>query len=701
MQEHPGGNALDQNVPVPLVDADRIAIWGATEDAVDGLPELIARLISNSASIRRTVEGFRTGRGTRMGGYDGFTDVDSRSQEYLPTGPAVWELGTTDAPGSKAQRDYRDRTDDPGRVNKKTTAYVAVSSRRWDFDDWVADRNGEQEWLEVRAIDSSKLYHWVRQHPPVHAWLSERIGGMYTHGVVTPEEWWTEYSTRPPLRPEALTVGRNPECTELISRLESGRSDIIKVHATDAYEACAFVIATLIQLPEDRRDSLLFRTTIVEERDAWRGSFRAAIGQMILVPLFDDHHILPGALARDHIVVIPTTFDDPPDDDSIVLARPSRAQVLAAIEPVAPEDVAEGRLTNEVFSSISALRVDLDRRLQGDVPEWARLADARELVPVILAGEWDESREADRNTISELSERPYSDVINILVKWRLAPRAPVQKAGSVWMVNNRRLAWDWIHPICVELDLDRFRRVSAAVLTEPDPKFELPIDERWMAGGMGKVPSHSFRLRNGLASGLAMIASTNYEIDGHLSAEDWSCLAVRDVLESGDWLRWASIAPIASLLAEACPDEFLQAIERLFVSHPDAARMLFTDESDNFPSVDSPHVGILHALEVLGREPQYFSRVVVALATMVSIDPQGRLANRPLASLSALFLVGLPQTAATSTQRFNALDILRERDPEVAWKAMLAALPTAGRVVTPAPRPQWRHWPLPTDASDD
>jgi hypothetical protein len=216
---------------------------------------------------------------------------------------------------------------------------------------------------------------------------------------------------------------------------------------------------------------------------------------------------------------------------------------------------------------------------------------------------------------------------------------------------------------------------------------------------MGKNPQYSERLREGLADGLAMLGAmtVDHPIDGPMSGEDFACITVRDVLTHSDWKRWASLAPVLSLLAEACPDEFLSAIERDVQGDAPVLTGVFTDSGQALFGAGSPHSNLLFALEMLGRSPVYLSRVAVNLARLAQLDPGGVLVNRPQNSLIGLFRVGYPQTAAPLDQRLIVLDTLRERFPDIAWSAMVGALPVAGTIFTPSPPPRWRKWPLEAD----
>jgi hypothetical protein len=197
---------------MPLVNADRLADWGGSKDSENLFPELLLRIAWASSRRRLHVDGFRTGRGIQNGGYDGYTGSEAGT-DFLPSGPAGWELSTEANPRRKAQADYEARCTEPGAVNPADTTYVAVSRRRWtDRSDWEADRNNEGIWKEVRALDSTSIYQALLRAPFAHLWLSEHLQTK-PEGEVTAEEWWDVYRHvgLPPLEPHNVTDNRDNE----------------------------------------------------------------------------------------------------------------------------------------------------------------------------------------------------------------------------------------------------------------------------------------------------------------------------------------------------------------------------------------------------------------------------------------------------------------------------------------------------------
>jgi hypothetical protein len=74
---------------------------------------------------------------------------------------------------------------------------------------------------------------------------------------------------------------------------------------------------------------------------------------------------------------------------------------------------------------------------------------------------------------------------------------------------------------------------------------------------------------------------------------------------------------------------------------------------------------MLWALETLAWDPDFLHRAALILARLADIDPGGRLSNRPINSLRAIFLSWTPNTNAPLKQRLAVLDAIVRLTPEV------------------------------------
>ena len=202
----------------------------------------------------------------------------------------------------------------------------------------------------------------------------------------------------------------------------------------------------------------------------------------------------------------------------------------------------------------------------------------------------------------------------------------------------------------------------------------MPLEERWTAALHGKMLVHSTDLRTGLARTLALFGARGDDVrlDSGRTARLWAEVATGQLLFRANadttGQLWHSLQDVAPLLAESAPDVFLRALREACTGEEPTARSFFQDSKETSGlGISSPHTGFLWALEGLAWSPTYLALVVDVLALLSELDPGGRLSNRPMASLEAIFRPWLPETKADLETRMRILVGLSERHPEIAW----------------------------------
>ena len=224
-----------------------------------------------------------------------------------------------------------------------------------------------------------------------------------------------------------------------------------------------------------------------------------------------------------------------------------------------------------------------------------------ELLVAFLLGSWDDEREADCKILGKLAGRPYSECEAVLSPWAEQAEGPITRTGSIWSWVSRVDAARWLVGRLRQPLLGRFSGAVTTVLGEIDPKFDLPDDEQWAASIHGNVLVHSEALRCGLAEALAMLGSSEVDVIDRVAP-----IAVRTILDGvSDWRLWSSLDRLLPLLAEAAPDEFLDAVEGAFAD-PQVATEFLSDSGGVFGSCR--HAGLLWALECLVGRPESLTR---------------------------------------------------------------------------------------------
>ena len=322
-----------------------------------------------------------------------------------------------------------------------------------------------------------------------------------------------------------------------------------------------------------------------------------------------------------------------------------------------------------------------------------QLAHASELALSVLLGAWSETSDGDKKIVETFVDDLYSRWVKIMRETLSQPEAFLSHKENKWRIVNRTDAWQRLAPLIFDEQLDKLQEVAVKALQERDPQFDLPPEERFTASVHGKNLSHSSLLRQGLAESLAMLGSLPKTLISCTigKAERTAAIAVKDVFSNADWKLWASLNPLLPFLAEAAPDQFLDAVENALRSTICPFDTLFAQEGKGIFG-NNYLTGLFWALETLAWDEQFLTRVTVLLGELATRDPGGRWANRPANSLTTIFLPWFPQTKAPVQKRRIAIESLLAEAPDVGWKLLLTLLPNAVQTSSGTHKPTWRDF---------
>jgi transcriptional regulator with XRE-family HTH domain len=694
------GGAIRSRFPHAWVTASDLVQWSDRRDAQEELPRVVRRLILLTADGVHHLS-FRSGEGVQLSGWDGVVTA-SKGNAFVPEGDSVWELGTSANPAAKAQADYEKRSREAGENCAKTT-FVIVTSRRWPTKDaWLEAHRRQKLWKDLRVIDADDLEAWLETAPSVHLWLSGRIGA-FPDGAQDLASWWDAWThaTRPPIGAAFLLAGRD-DAAKAIQDWRSSPVHPIGIRSESRQESVAVAAAALQALPPGDAEDTINRAVVVEDTAAWR-RLVAAKTPLILIPIFDAGDLVASAVRGGHGVLVPLGEGDVEIGGIVSIPPINRAGGTKALVKSGETDENRAReLAGVARRSMLALRRRLAVATSLQKPEWARPAVARTLLPALFAGSWNETVPGDREILARLGMSTYENLKESLNAWTHFADPPLRRRESVWYLVSREDAWDLLGQYVKREDLARFENVAIDVLGVADPRFDLPNEQRWMSEVYGKRAVHSGLLRRGIAGILGMLGAKNEsgaQTAGSQSDRDRDSVhfsasrVVGEVLKkaNSDWRLWASLSDVLGDLAEAAPDAFLSALETGLRDATAPISELFSDKSDALFG-SSPHTGLLWALERLSWSPDYLGRVVDVLADLSRQDPGGRLANRPSATLHAIFRPWFPQTAASLDKRFRVLDSLASRNADLAWDILISTLPEFHSIGMHSAHPQWREW---------
>lgn len=702
-----------------IVQASDLERYADTRDSQAVIPELIYWLVKQSVS-NASVCRIPYGDGVNQPGWDGLVKTTEAFLEFVPDGESYWEIGTGSKPQEKASDDFKKRTGALPDNDRAKASFVFVTPRSagaggWNEPEqtkWLKCREGSG-WKSIRIIDGVKLADWLREFPAVGQWMAKKINlSGSLGGISTPSEHWEIILAQtapdePPLPPKLFTEGRANACNALQS-LFDGKSQKLLLFAESPLDVPDFVAAYIESLNPETARHYANRCIFINEEDAWRGVVEARKSHVLVanprlgLEAEGRADLQTIAIRKGHAVIIPLCGAWSGENLEIIKLRsPSQSRIEAVLKEVGYSDIRSQELARIGGNRISALR----RYLHGldTLPPYGTWENARLIAQAGLAGKWEGNSPEDRAALEMLLGKEYGEWIETLRPDMLRSDAPLIQRDEKWRFVARGEAWSALGNRITDDDLDRLQEVTCMVLGERDPKFDLPKEERFAASIRGKQMKYSLSLREGLAETLALVGSQPEALSSCSlgKAEATAVLTVRRLLAEASWDRWASLDSLLTLLAEAAPDEFLDAVESVLVDLEQAPfHEIFAQEGSGGVGGWNYMSGLLWALETLAWHPDFLTRVAVILSEIASIDPGGNWANRPCNSLVDIFLPWHVQTCASLEKRKAAVENVLYEQPEVGWKFLLSLLPHNHGSTSGCHRPTWRNY-IPRDWNDD
>ncbi len=662
---------------ITALDIDR---WAGTTGARAVLPVLIRRLAHESCML--SAADFPGYDEAQRPGWDGWTTAPT-GNAWIAARATGWELSASvDNPG-KPNRDWGSRITLPA-DERATITFSFVTARRWPGkDNWAIARRAEGAWADVRAYDAENLAQWLERAPATLLWFAGELGRSVEH-VRTLDRAWDDWSSacRPALSAMLFDDAVAAHAATFAAWRAEPPNRPFVVTADSVGEALAFVACAVSA--DDREWAL-----VIDGPQPWPAVLASAPAGLIVIADAGAEAVAAASADRQRLIFAQTHATVPLDAD-VTLAPLDRQRFEAALAAMGIAENARDRLTTEAGRSPTILRRRLAIAPALRAPEWVRdPVLQRRLMPILLAGAWQQGDEADEACVAELAGELIERVERDLATLLALPDPPVWAAGGYRGTVSRKDALFAIHAAITGQDLDRFFTVAELVLTLDDPRLDLPADQRWAAGMYGVQMEVSAPLREAVGEMLVLLA-----IEGdRLLAARLGPIATRvdrvvaAVLRGATPRQWLSQHHLR-WLAEASPDAFLDAVEADLRQDEPALLALMRPVASTFGTCDRTE--LLWALELLAWDPRRFPRVFAILARLSEVRIDDNWSNKPEASLQSLVRWWLPQTLASVDDRIAVVRRLAATRSPVAWRLLLAPFTDHG-LVTENARPRWRE----------
>ncbi|MQA67265.1 MAG: HigA family addiction module antidote protein [Alphaproteobacteria bacterium] len=693
-ERHSGEKEIAVRAFVPnflTIRARQIEDWAESQiDARTHLPVFLRKLVHSTGNDLRQVD-FPGYDNAQRKGSDGFVEAGAATP-WVPEGNSYWEFGTDQKPGAKAESDYAARLTSIDPAERANNTFVFVTPRNWPGKTaWEKRKNEAGDWKAVRAFDASDLEQWLEQSVPAQIWLAEQLT-LPVSGYQTLEQAWRRWAnaSKPHLTPEmfAPSIAAYRDAFKVWLNKPSDRPFVIAADSRD--EALAF-LACLFEDEELRQFKDL--AAVFTSPATLRTLIASSVPFIPIVHSEDAERELVDAHGRLHCIVFrPRNAVDMEADIALDLLDYDSFQKTLTAMGIEEGDV--DRLARESGRSPTILRRRLSQNAAIRTPAWAGDDHtAKILVPMALIGAWHAEAEADREIVSYVADRKYETIEDDIARLLRCDDSPVWSAGRYRGVASKIDALFAIARMVTPADLDRFFDAAEYVLSESDPALQLPEENRWAAALYGKKRDHSGALRNGVCETLVILSihgNNLFQSRLGIDVEARVAVLIRKLLMPLTLEKLLSQDHDLPHYAEAAPDEFLKIVEEdLRGNDPVVFGLLKPVDRGSFWASPS-RTGLLWALECLAWKPQNLPRVTLILAQLARPKIDDNWANKPDASLQAIFRSWMPQTAASVEQRVKALEILTRHFPDVAWEICIEQIKPGSRIGEYSYRPRWR-----------
>ena len=676
------------------------------------LPLLVRRLVNRTTPSLRILD-FPAIEQIGRTGFDGTVACETGNQ-YVPSGESRWELGTGNEPRKKANEDFKARTEEVSADEQSKLAFVFVTPRPWSKEDrktWIEEKAGKSSWREIHVHDGNDIEHWLEIAPDVDVWFS-RLIGRAPRGVKDLDSYWEALRliASPTLAPSVFTASRETEGAAVEQWL-SGPASSLFMRTSGLAEGADFLAA----LSREKDRERIRHAIIVYETHAWR-DLAARREPLILIaaPVLELQAIdVSEAVGNGHYVFMSGPRGNLAAQSDQELRPQDCYEVSKALVESGYSEARATGLAKAAAGSSSILKRIMTEHRETRFPAWSKDDVRAGLAPLALIGGWrhvspeplpqnpvlpriGSDAPIDVLFVSELFGCKPEELDGIIGRWQAGAEPLLLRFGDSVLVASREDAWYLLGGTVTSEQLRRFCEYACLVLEEENPAFELDVEQRWMANLLGKAHSLSEDFRKSIVETLVLMA-VYPTADKPVATVNFG-VAVRAVMErilpdGASWQRWASFNSNLMIIAEVDPEYFLTRVEADLSSPNPALAGLFQGRGHSIFGGGWLHVHLLWALEGLAWSGQYLARVAVCLAKLAVCEDGTSTGNHPHDSLHRILLPWLPHTAASVSERIDALREVLRAEPATGWKLLRSLLPSnMSTFCHTTHMPRWRRW---------
>lgn len=701
-----------------LITSTDLQNWKNTRESQQKLPLLIRRLIINNIGFQNIqfidIPG---GDSIWKPGVDG--KIIPKVENMLGTANKMYviEFGQTDDAYSKFKEDFAKRTKELN--NQKTeTVFVFITTHKWRSKLEIIEKIKKEEpgsnlWSEIKTFDADDIETWLDHDFATTAWLSD-ILGKASNGIKSFDselkQW--KHSTKIAIDEDIILARQNLYSHEINQWLQSDKG-ILKIQSESKKESMLFLMASLLKSPFNQNtiDSIKSQIIIIENISSWQliTENHTQSKKLILISDFGIPDNLGILIDKGFKIFIPLSKEESVSSDKkTIYIEPINNSLLY---PILESKIKSYEKANLIIQKLGhrGTLLHLQRLLKRDdaplpLPKWASKDNWEILLLAALVGSWNENSQKDKEIVSIIFGKAYSEITRKLSLYINIEEAPIKKIGCKWYVLIPENIIECLGGYLTSDIFKRYLEKATDILSIVNPKYDKPIKERLYFSAFDfhtkQKKYYSEEIINGICQGFAIIANKEHIFDSDLNvaANIQSC--VNNIFTNKDWKIWATLNNKFSLLAEAAPNTILEILENTIKNNPKIITEIYSQSSKQDGGVfdtECLYSGMLFAMETLAWFDNYFVRVIkilFGLQKLKTIDTKW--GNSPIESLKEIFCPWVQNTAVTLENRKDCISNLLKNniDREVMFSLLYGLLPIRYATSSPNSRPKFIEIPV-------
>lgn len=689
------GAAKRYVVPLLAMKANEIETWVDHNIVARSRLAVFLRTLVNSTGTGLTTVDFPGNDDAERPGWDGEVEAQAPTQ-WIPEGASGWEFGTNQDPKAKADGDFTKSIDVTVQEERKDKTFVFVTPRRWPGKQaWTKTKQATKLWKDVRAYDASDLEQWLEQSIPGQVWLANETRRP-SKGARSLDQCWHDWSqiANPPLVGSLFAAAIDEARRAMKFRLSSAPGKPIVIAADSVAEALAFLAQLFGPAGGDSMQAHRDRVVVFDQPGTLP---ELALGAKDFVAVAStpvvERELGPFAHSMHCIVICARNAANTQPD--VVLEPLQYDAFRKSLEEMGlPRDEID-RYSRESGRSLTVLARRMSSLPAVRTPSWAVDHQlSRQMIPFLFTGAWNSSNPSDQTVLTLLfGDKKYPDLEAMCQRMVASHDPPLWSVGTYRGVVSKIDLLFAVAPSVTRQDLTNYFDVAKLVLSEDDPKLDLPEDKRWAAAIYGKSREFSGALRNGISESLVLLAvhgNSLFQQRLGIDCEAAAAHMVRALLTPLKTRILEANDHDLTAYAEAAPLAFLAILQDDLVTDAPECLGLLRSADTGFGG-GCPRTGLLWALEGLAWNPVTLPLAALVLARLAEVEINDNWANKPIASLKSIFRPWIPQTAAGVDVRVQVVNLLVARFPRVAWDLCIDFIYRGGQTGDYNHKPRWRN----------